>query len=95
MVIDEVLSWFSIPENNRWLLVIDNVDRAYPLTDQDPDAFDMEKYFPDADHGSVLITSRLAELTQLGSSHKLEGMNEDQGKSLIELRAGKVLEGTT
>ena len=93
MVIAEVLRWFSIPENNRWLLVIDNVDRAYPLANQDPDAFDVEEYFPDADHGSVLITSRLEELRQLGSSHKLKGMNEDQGKSLVELRAGKVLEG--
>jgi hypothetical protein len=93
MVIFDVLRWFSRPGNDRWLLVIDNVDRSYLATDQDPDAFDVEKYFPDADHGSVLITSRLEELRQLGSSHKLKGMNEDQGKSLVEFRAGKVLEG--
>jgi hypothetical protein len=93
MVIFEVLRWFSRPGNDRWLLVIDNVDRSYLATDQDPDAFDVEKYFPDADHGSVLITSRLEELRQLGSSHKLKGMNEDQGKSLVEFRAGKLLEG--
>ena len=93
MVIFEVQRWFSRPGNDRWLLVIDNVDRSYLATDQDPDAFDVEKYFPDADHGSVLITSRLEELRQLGSSHKLKGMNEDQGKSLVEFRAGKVLEG--
>jgi len=93
MVIFEVLRWFSIPENNRWLLVVDNVDRAYSPADQDLNAFDIEKYFPDADHGSVLITSRLEELRQLGSSHKLKGMNENQGKRLVELRAGKALEG--
>ena len=93
MVIAAVLRWFSMPENNRWLLVIDNVDRAYPLANQDPDAFDVEEYFPDADHGLVLITSRLEELRQLGSSHKVKGMNENQGKNLVELRPGKVLEG--
>ena len=93
MIIAEVLRWFSIPGNDRWLLVIDNVDRAYPSVNQDPDAFDVEEYFPDADHGSLLITSRLEELRQLGSSHRLGGMNEDQGKRLVELRAGKTLEG--
>lgn len=62
IVIVEVLEWFSISENNRWLLVIDNVDRAYSPADGDPDAFDVKKYFPDAVYGSILITSRLKEL---------------------------------
>lgn len=94
-VIEEVLRWFSLPENSRWLLVIDNVDRAYPSTNGDSDAFDVEKFFPDTDHGSILITSRLKELEQLGSSHKLKGMDENQGRKLIESRVGKVLEGSS
>ena len=92
-VIDEVLRWFSLPKNNRWLLVVDNVDRAYPSSYHDPDAFDVEKYLPGAENGSVLITSRLSELEQLGNSHRLKGMDEKQGKALIENRAGKLLEG--
>ena len=92
--IDEVLQWLSLPENNHWLLVIDNIDRAYPSPNQDSDAFDMERYIPTADHGSVLITSRLKELMQIGASHELKRMDVAQGKKLIELRAGREIEGT-
>lgn len=95
VVVEEVLCWFSLPENNRWLLVIDNVDRAYPPTNGDSDAFDVEKFFPGTDHGSILITSRLMQLEQLGSSHKLKGMDENQGRNLIASRVGKVVEGSS
>ena len=92
-VINEVLRWFSLPKNNRWLMVIDNVDRAYSSAGHDPEAFDVEGLFPDADHGSILITSRLKELEQLGSSHKLDSMNTAQGIRLLEYRMGRVPEG--
>ena len=92
-VVDEILQWFSLPTNNQWLMVIDNVDRAYPSVGHDPEAFDVERFFPDADHGSILITSRLKELEQLGSSHKVDSMNEAQGTRLLECRMGRVPEG--
>ena len=92
-VIDEILRWFSLPTNSQWLMVIDNVDRAYPSAGHDPEAFDVEGFFPDADHGSILITSRLKELEQLGSSHKVDSMNETQGTRLLEYRMGRAPEG--
>ena len=91
--IDEILGWFSLPTNTQWLMVIDNVDRVYPSVGDDPEAFDVERFFPDADHGSILITSRLKELEQLGSSHKVDSMNEAQGTRLLEYRMGRVPEG--
>ena len=93
--VKKVLQWFSERDNQRWLLIIDNVDRAFPAVDHDPDAFNVESFLPAADHGSILITSRLTELKQLGDSHKLQVMNEDQSKNLIEFKTGKVLEGMT
>ena len=92
-VIDKILRWFSLPTNNRWLMVIDNVDRAYPSVGDDPEAFDVERFFPDADHGSILITSRLKKMEQLGRSHKVDRMNEAQGTRLLEHRMERVPEG--
>ena len=92
-VIDEVLRWFGLPTNNQWLMVIDNVDRAYSSVSHNPDAFNVEGLFPDADHGSILITSRLKELEQLGSSHRVDSMNEAQGIRLLEYRMRRVPEG--
>ena len=93
VVIDEVLRWFSLPTNSQWLMVIDNVDREYPSAGHDREAFDVGKFFPEADHGSILITSRLKELEQLGSSYKVDSMDEAQGTRLLEYRMGRVPEG--
>jgi len=91
--IKDVLTWLNLPTNHKWLLVFDNVDRDDSAILQDPDAFDPETYFPSADQGSILITTRLSRLEQLGSSWRLSGMSEDQGRNLLELRAGTSFAG--
>jgi hypothetical protein len=93
VVIKEVLTWLSRTANKKWLLIFDNVDRDYSAEPQDVDAFDPETYFPAADHGSILITTRLSWLERLGHSHRLSKMTDDQGKSVLELSAGKTLPG--
>jgi hypothetical protein len=93
LIIKEVQQWFSQQGNDRWLLVFDNVDRDNLQKPQDPDAFDVEAYFPRADQGSILITTRLSRLEKIGNCLKLARMSEDQGKSLLEEKAGRPLEG--
>ena len=61
-VVNEMLMWLCKPSNNEWLLIFDNVDREFGGLPEDSEAFDVEAYFPAADHGSILITSRLASL---------------------------------
>lgn len=53
----DVLKWFSKPLNDKWLLIFDNVDRDFTLQSNDCEAFDIKEYFPDADQGSIIITS--------------------------------------
>ena len=65
-VVREVLDWLAKPENTDWLLIIDNVDREHNSRTSDPEAYDVKRYFSGADHGAVLITTRLAKLEQLG-----------------------------
>jgi hypothetical protein len=84
--------WLSLPSNSRWLLLIDNVDRDY-RDKTDLQAYNIKKYFPEADHGSMLITSRLSDLQRLGSGVKLGTVDAEQARTILENNAGRVIEG--
>ncbi len=80
----DVLKWFSKRSNNKWLLIFDNVDREYSAQPEDPEAFTIKECLPEADQGSILITSRLSNMWRLaGSSIKLEPFDELQGEFLL------------
>jgi hypothetical protein len=57
-----VKDWFSIKGNHRWLLVFDNVDNPKLPGVEDPQAYDVESYFPETHQGSIIITTRSARL---------------------------------
>jgi Cdc6-like AAA superfamily ATPase len=40
-VIRDVFNWLNAPENNNWLIVLDNVDHDYQDLQADPDAYDV------------------------------------------------------
>ncbi|PCH00605.1 Disease resistance protein [Penicillium occitanis (nom. inval.)] len=76
----QVLKWLALPDNSQWLLILDNVDQYSPGTH---DGYDIEKFFPTADHGSILITSRLQSLTELGRPFPVQGFNFEDAISLL------------
>ena len=92
-VVDDVLRWLSLSSNDQWLLIFDNVDREYSVPSEDPEAFDVKDYFPTADQGSILITSRLASLSQLGMDRKLDPVDEVQGANILENSLGRSTDG--
>lgn len=92
VAVRECQQWLSIPSNSQWLLIIDNVDRDHHDRD-DTQAYDVKSYFPDADRGSVLITSRLANLQRLGSGVKVGTVAAEQARAILENNAGKTLKG--
>jgi hypothetical protein len=51
-----------------------------------------KKYFPHADHGSILITSRLANLQRLGANTKVGIVATEQGRAILENNAGGVVD---
>ena len=73
LVVQEILAWLAELSNNRWLLVFDNVDEEF-TNSSEPDlvAQTILKFFPTADHGSILITTRLIRLEQLGESYEVK-----------------------
>ena len=83
-VVKDVMAWLARPDNTAWLLIFDNVDREYTEQGGDPDAYDVRRYFSRTDHGSVLVTTRLARLEQLGDSQQLGKVDEAQAKAILE-----------
>jgi len=88
-VVKDVLGWLTNPDNTEWLLIFDNVDRDHRQRDADPNAYDVTHYFPGADHGSILITTRLFYLEQLGASLGLKTVDMYQAHAIFQSRYGR------
>ena len=56
----------------------------FSVSIEDPKAFNVQDFFPTADQGSILITSRLASLYHLGTDMKVKPVNQLQGESILE-----------
>jgi hypothetical protein len=83
-VVKDVMGWLARPDNTSWLLIFDNVDREFSERGGDTDAYDVRLYLSGADHGSVLITTRLARLKQLGDSQPLNKVDQQQARAILE-----------
>ncbi|KAA6406627.1 MAG: TPR repeat protein [Lasallia pustulata] len=57
-----IRQWLSAKENHRWMLVFDNIDNPKLPGNEDPQAYDVRLYFPEAYQGSILITTRSSRL---------------------------------
>jgi hypothetical protein len=87
MVIREVIGWLTKSDHIDWLLVFDNVDPDYYQRKPQLRAYDITRYFP-AGHGSILVTTRRAQLAYLGDSNVLNKVNRDQAQDILEGRYG-------
>jgi len=83
-VVKDVMGWLALPQNTEWLLVFDNVVRDYDSGGGDVEAYDVRQYFSGADHGSILITTRLARLEQLSASQQVGKVPQDQAKNILK-----------
>ncbi|KAI9673080.1 MAG: hypothetical protein M1829_004394 [Trizodia sp. TS-e1964] len=86
IVVEEVMRWLAQENNTDWLLTFDNIDREFSPGNDDPDSYDVKCYFSSATHGSILITTRLEKLRQLGNSHCLGKVNPDQAIEIFKNR---------
>jgi hypothetical protein len=93
--IEALHQWLSLDANTSWLLVLDNVDREWQGASgrTDPQAYDFKDYLPLADHGNVLITTRLARLQRAKASLQLGEVDSDTGREMLKSRVGRELPG--
>ncbi|KAB8202234.1 hypothetical protein BDV34DRAFT_157380 [Aspergillus parasiticus] len=69
-----VLRWLALKGNSRWLIIFDNIDQYSPFPGPGVD-YDIAEFFPAADHGAILITSRLPGLTEMGKSFQIQRLD--------------------
>jgi hypothetical protein len=94
-VVEAVISWLSLSNNTRWLLIYDNYDKPKVLSHNDPEGVDLPRYIPQCDHGSILITTRSARV-DLGSRIYIQKLTKiEDGLAILSDTSGrKCLEGT-
>lgn len=78
-----VLRWLALEGNSRWLIIFDNVDQYLPVNGATGDVYDIAEFFPTPDYGSILLTSRLQGLTELGESFQLNKMDSKDAVQLL------------
>ena len=78
-----VRRWLSLEGNCRWLVIFDNVDRDFHAEVKDSEAYDLESFFPAADHGSILITTRLPHLGEFGVATQVTRVDRDQALQIL------------
>jgi hypothetical protein len=84
VVVEEVLSWLSLPSNKHWLLILDSVDRDWNIKKKDYLAYDAKMYFPKANHGSILVTSRLASISRMFDAElRVDRVDDAQARSML------------
>ncbi|KAJ6181424.1 protein kinase subdomain-containing protein [Penicillium canescens] len=78
-----VLRWLALEGNSCWLIILDNIDQYCPSSSAADDTYDIAELLPAADHGSIVITSRLQKLTELGKSFLVNKLDPDNAIELL------------
>ncbi|KAJ6172447.1 hypothetical protein N7470_001514 [Penicillium chermesinum] len=79
----QVLLWLADPENTRWLIIFDNTDQYSPVQGHNDSKYDVYEFLPKADHGSIIITSRLQEITELGKPFPVQRLSHEDATRLL------------
>jgi hypothetical protein len=72
---EAVKRWLSSAGNDRWLVIYDNHDTPKLPGHDEPGTFDIRPFLPEADQGSILITTRSSQL-QLGRPVAVKKLRE-------------------
>ncbi|KAI4104623.1 MAG: hypothetical protein L6R37_003144 [Teloschistes peruensis] len=87
-----VMQWLENMDNSKWLLIIDNVDNQASSsngTDDSKDQYDVTRYFPAGFQGTIILTTRLSRLAQLGSGISVGEVNIVDGIQMLRNFAGQ------
>ncbi|CAI7639609.1 unnamed protein product [Penicillium glandicola] len=90
-----MLRWLALEGNSRWLIIFDNIDQYSPFNSAADRGYDIAEFFPKADHGSILITSRLQTLNELGKSFPVHRLDSHNSIELLLQSSGLSARNTT
>ena len=82
--------WLSLPENNQWLVIYDNVDNPKIPDNKSANAYDLGLYFPKAYQGSIIVTTRWKTLS-IGPLQEVAKLSQiEESVSLLEQMTGRL-----
>ena len=83
--------WFSLPGNDRWLLIYDNVDNPRIPDNKDQEAYNIRSYFPEAHQGSIIVTTRWKTL-RIGHPIEVAKLSrEEESISLLDRSSNRAI----
>lgn len=71
--------WLCTPKNTGWLLIFDNYD--------DPTRFKIDRYYPPASHGDIIVTTRRPDLVTGTSLHIKPFQNIEDSLAILQTRS--------
>jgi hypothetical protein len=80
-LVEAVKQWLARPQNQKWLLIFDNHDNPKISQNSDKFAYNILPYFPEADRGSIIITTRWRSF-KIGEPVSIEKLPKDTDDSL-------------
>ena len=91
-ILHEMKTWLCLPENDRWLLIYDNVDNPQIPDNKRQLAYDIRPYFPEAHQGSILVTTRWRTLRVGHPIEVTKLSNDEESISLLVRMSGRAIE---
>ncbi|KAH8807443.1 hypothetical protein F5884DRAFT_899840 [Xylogone sp. PMI_703] len=88
-MVNAVKAWLNTHKNTRWLLIYDNYDNPRSANNSDPSTVDIRPYIPGADHGSIIITTRSANVTQGRRLHIQKLTSIEEGLKILSNTSGR------
>lgn len=87
--IEGVKSWLSMPRNTHWLMICDNYDNPKVPGNPDLAALELRWYLPEAHQGSIIVTTRSAEV-KLGHCIRIQKLKDMQESlDILEHSSGR------
>jgi hypothetical protein len=91
----QVLEWLAISINRRWLLIFDNIDNYTSKKQPEDGYYNVTKFFPSADHRSIIITTRVPQMAEVGQSYLVQKLQPGEAVTLLIESSGLRIENTS
>jgi hypothetical protein len=89
-VVNAVKAWLDLQKNLRWLIIYDNDDNPQTPGNTDSSALDIRRFLPRSNHGSIIITTRSAQVKQGYRLHVQKLPNMQESLEILSNTSGRM-----
>ena len=88
-VVYAVKAWLDLQKNTRWLMIYDNYDNPRTPGNSDSSAVDIRRFFPGSNHGSIIITTRSAQVSEGYPIHVQKLLDVQESLEILSNTSGR------